>query len=198
MVHTRFKGSDALPASMGPSTPVGVEGEMFRVSISSLLEGAGVTAAPEADTGGGYHLLTPVGPHGMIQDLYSSGAVAGTILDSGMTTALPDLITAVAPIAVIQHELFDALPGGEATASVAASLPLAFGGDWHGSFADAVSLADQGGAMFAAVASTEAGFGDDVHGGTFAVDNVFALGAHLSLDAFYSSSTPIVDLHLLA
>jgi hypothetical protein len=110
MAHGGIKEANAFSIAIGPATSMGVEGEMTRVSIASLLEGAGSPAAVDsAGDGGGY--LT-VGKHGMIADLYSSGSLSSVALDFGL--AAPASVDGV-----VRHDSFDAVPGGGVQAPLA-------------------------------------------------------------------------------
>jgi hypothetical protein len=74
-----IKEASAFSISSGPAASIGVEGEMARVSMASLLEGAGLPVAAVPDSGSTDHVF--VGQHGMIADLYSSGSLLSVTLD---------------------------------------------------------------------------------------------------------------------
>jgi hypothetical protein len=94
---------------------------MARVSIASLLEGAGspIVAAPE----GGNANHVSVGQHGMIADLYSSASPSSVTLDSGLA-ALPTP-TITGDVHLQLADLFQ----GEPDSSGSGPTPLGFAGE---------------------------------------------------------------------
>lgn len=93
MAHGGSKGASAFSFSLGPTTSNGMDGEMARVSIASLLENA--DPSPVVETVGGGVDLVAVGHHGMIADLYASNGLSSVTLD----------FTAIAPVpAALQGE----------------------------------------------------------------------------------------------
>lgn len=100
---------------------------MARVSIASLLEGAGtpIVTVPE---GGGANQV--VGQHGMIADLYASGSSSSVTLDFGLAA------TPTAGVDVTLHDLLDTVSGGTAHLPLAdlfdagiGAVPLGFAGE---------------------------------------------------------------------
>ena len=105
----RWESREAFAFSIpfGPSTSIGVEGEMARVSVASLLEGAGQPVVVGSD--GVTEAQVAVGQHGMIMDLYSSGSLSSVTLDFGL--AMP-----AAPITVDdigRHDSVGTVSGGD-------------------------------------------------------------------------------------
>src|SRR3569623_784377 len=106
MAHGGFRGAPAFSIPSGPATSIGAEGEMARVSIASLLEGAGSPVTVEPVGGGGSYVT--VGQHGMIADLYSSGSQSLLTLDFGSVVPAPP--TTVDDL--FRHDLLDSASGG--------------------------------------------------------------------------------------
>lgn len=131
MAHGGIKEANAFSIAIGPATSMGVEGEMTRVSITSLLEGAGSPVTVDsAGDGAGY---ATVGQHGMIADLYSSGSLSSVVLDFGL--AVPASVDGL-----VRHDSFDGVSGGDVHAPLAQLLQgeagaggtsLGFGDELH-------------------------------------------------------------------
>lgn len=130
MTQGGIKEATTFSIAIGPAASDGVEGEMARVSIASLFEGAGSPVIADSPGDGGSDLT--VGRHGMIADLYSSGSQSSVALDFGLAVRP----SPVSIDGVVRHDAFDALSGGDVFAPVAALLqgeagpggiPLGFG-----------------------------------------------------------------------
>jgi hypothetical protein len=102
-----LKEAPAFSIPTGPFTSIGAEGEMARVSIASLLEGAGSPIVAAPDSGSTNHIS--VGQHGMIAGLYSSGALSSVTLDFGLAAvATPTIVGDVS-----LHDVFETVAGGD-------------------------------------------------------------------------------------
>lgn len=106
MAHGGIKEATAFSIPIGPFTPSGVEGEMTRVSIASLLDGGGAPVTSDSPGNGGNYVT--VGQHGMIADLYSSGAQSPVTLDHGLAAPTPPALVDD----LVRHDLSDILSGG--------------------------------------------------------------------------------------
>ena len=181
-----FKGAPAFSIPTGPSTSIGAEGEMARVSIASLLEGAGPPVVAGPDSGGANHVS--VGQHGMIADLYSSGSLSSVTLDFGLA-ALPTP-TITGDVHLQLADLFQ----GEADSSGSGATPLGFAGeqrvpdDVHVTIAGQSALGSFEGPR--AVASID----------NFAMAGMFELGRH-EMGTFLGGDgllAPISEQHFIA
>jgi hypothetical protein len=103
-----FKEAPAFSIPTGPSTSIGAEGDIARVSIASLLEGAGSPIVAAPDGGGANHIS--VGQHGMIADLYSSGSLSSVTLDFGLATPVTPAIASDLAL----HDVLGTVSGGNA------------------------------------------------------------------------------------
>jgi hypothetical protein len=116
MAVGEFQGAPAFSIPTSPFAFIGAEGEMARVSIASLLEGAGTPTVSGPDVGSTNHIT--VGQHGMIADLYSSGSLSSVTLDFGLAVAPTPLVAS----GVTRHDVLDAMSGGNAHVSLADAL----------------------------------------------------------------------------
>lgn len=193
-----FKGAPAFSIPTGPSTSIGAEGEMARVSIASLLEGAGSPVVAAPDSGNANHV---VGQHGMIADLYSSGSLSSVTLDFGLVS----LPTATAPADVTLHDVFDIVSGGNAHVPLADlfhegrdvtgsdATPLGFAGELR--VPDDVHVGVGTQSILGAFATPLAPASID----DFAMAGVFALGHH-ELGTFLGGGglpAPIGEQHFI-
>jgi hypothetical protein len=192
MAHGGITEASAFSIPAGPATSIGVEGEMARVSIASLLEGAGPAVVATPDTGGANHV---VGQHGMIMDLYSSASLSSVTLDFGL--AVPGLASANDPI---RHEIAGILSGGAVHVPLAELLQgeLGVGGASLG-FAGEQRIPDD---LHAMIASQVGIAGFDVPRGAdgFSVVDGLELGHH-EIAAFLSGNglpAPISEQHFIA
>jgi hypothetical protein len=200
MVDSRFSSHGASPPDGAFPPAVGVEGEMFRVSIASLLDGAGVPDTSATDEGDSNPVLISIGSHGMIRDLHWSGSMASTVLEFGLATTAPPSAIAPPPALADAHDGLS--PVELATVNVPGDLRLP--DDFRmaivgaGSFGTDPQLADLGSAIFDQATVVPHGPGHFVHGGPFMTDGGMAIGTHALVDAVVAGPIPIVDLHLLA
>lgn len=193
MAHGGF--TEAFASSSGPTRPapsLGVDGEMVRVSIASLLEGADLPGTAQPDHSVAEHV--GVNQHGMIMELYPSGSLSSVTLDFGLATPAAgatigdvgagDMFDTVAagtqPLAGLLHEMLE---------PVGATASLGFAGeptDAHALFASQSALV--GADMPFAPASFD----------SLAVTNRFELGHGVPAWCGDGLPTPITDQHFIA